>query len=443
MKLNRMKKRAAVLLSLAVLIPSLVFAAESSVTPEDPVVVQVGDISYTKSEVKPALSTDINVAQLMTGTYMTKEERQEQTARTLERYADAAVIQLKLREKGKNDFTSEEEETLKSAARNQYEQIWQGIWQRAQESSGEFTEEQVTEFMEDAGYTVSGIYEEMKAYERRCRAVELFCPNLILTQDMVDEYYAENFLKPDRERYENDLDRYEEEIIAQKNESFYTPQGYRAIKQILLDYPTEVERALKNERARYNLAANQAGEALQALAAAAAAAESWEDMAEPKAAYQAAAEEAQAAAEDYAQKRNQMTAPLIQPTLDAIYTAYAAGSDIDTLIRQYSTDTNTQNTTDGYPFHPDSKNWTPEFSAAASALKKPGDLSQPVYSDLGIHILYYASDIPGGDHELTESEREVLNASAKEYYEGLELQKLIDEWKKDYEIELRPELMDE
>ena len=427
-----------------VMCPLLSSNAEEAEGKEDPVVVRAEDICYTRSQVRPAMSTDINLVQMATGTYLTKEERQKQTEQTLERYADAAVIQLKLREKGKNDFTSEEEETLKSAARNQYEQIWQGIWQRAQESSEEFTEEQVTEFMEDAGYTISAIYEEMKAYERRCRAVELFCPGLILTQEMVDEYYAENFLNPDRELYENDLDRYEEEIIAQKNESFYTPEGYRAIKQILLAYPDEVERALKNERARFNIAGNKMGEALETLAAAAAAAESWEDLAEAKAAYNAAAEEMQAAAEDYAQKRNRMTAPLIQPTVDAIMEEYHAGIDIDTMIKRYSSDTNEQNTTGGgYPFHPDSKNWTAEFSTAASALKKPGDLSQPVYSNLGIHILYYASDIPGGDHVLTESEREVLNASAKEYYEGLELQKLIEEWKPSYEIELHPELMDE
>lgn len=442
--MNR-KQISSILLGIILMMCPLVSSpAEETDVTEDPVVVRVEDISYTRSKVKPVMSTDINLVQLMTGTYLTKEERREQMAQTLERYVDAAIIQLKLREKGKNDFTSEEEETMKSAARNQYEQIWQGIWQRAQESSEKFTEEQVTEFMEDAGYTISAIYEETKAYERRCRAVELYCPGLILTQDMVDEYYAENFLNPDRQRYENDLDRYEEEIIAQKNESFYTPEGYRTIKQILLAYPNEVERALKNERARYNLAANQLGEALQALAAAAAEAENWEDMAESRAAYHAAAEEAQAAAEDYAQKRNQMTAPLIQPTVDAIMEAYESGTDIDTLIKRYSTDSNEQNTTgEGYPFHPESKNWTPEFSAAVSALKKPGDLSQPVYSNLGIHIVYYASDIPGGDHVLTESEREILNASAKAYYEGLELQKLIGEWKKDYEIELHPELMDE
>ena len=66
-----------------------------------------------------------------------------------------------------------------------------------------------------------------------------------------------------------------------------------------------------------------------------------------------------------------------------------------------------------------------------------------MFSDLGIHILYYASDIPGGEHELTEKETEILTASATDYYQGLELQKLLAEWKPDYEIETHPELMNE
>ena len=240
------------------------------------------------------------------------------------------------------------------------------------------------------------------------------------------------------------LDLYETEIIAQKNESFYTPEGYRAIKQILLAYPKEAERAVKNERARYNLAAQAMTEVMQQLLSAATQAESWEDMKDAKAAYDAAEAELKEARAELVKKRNAAARPLIQPTADAILEEFSAGIDIDTLIKRYSTDTNEANTTGGgYPFHPDSKNWTEEFSAAASKLRKPGEISQPVFSDLGIHILYYASDIPGGEHELTAQEEEILTASATDYYQGLELQKLIAEWKPDYEIETHPELMDE
>lgn len=411
---------------------------------EDPVVIRVGDVCFTKSQVHPLLQTDIQLAQVIDGVYWTEEERKAQKEATIERIIGVGLIEAKLEDAGQNDFTEKEEAILKENARNYYEQLWQGIWQKVEESGEEFTEEQLSEFLEDSGYTVEAIYEEMKASERRFRALGLFCPGLVITEDMIQEYYRDQFLNPDKERYENNLDLYEEEILAQRNESFYTPEGYRGIKQILLSYPREAERTLRNERARVNLDARQLSSALQALALAAAAAENWEDMKDARASYDAANEEMNAALKDYTEKRNERTEPLIQPTAEAIRNEMDKGTDFDSLIRKYSTDTSETNLgPTGYPFHPESKNWSKEFAEAARALEKPGDISQPVYSDLGIHILYYASEIPGGEHVLTPEEEEMLRSSATNYFQGLELDKLIEQWKTDYEIEIHPEYLED
>lgn len=80
--------------------------------------------------------------------YLTDEEKQAQREDTINRFIGVGLIECKLQDAGRNDFTPEEEENLKAAARNQYEQLWQGLWQRAQESSENFTEAQITEFME-------------------------------------------------------------------------------------------------------------------------------------------------------------------------------------------------------------------------------------------------------------------------------------------------------
>ena len=120
-----------------------------------------------------------------------------------------------------------------------------------------------------------------------------------------------------------------------------------------------------------------------------------------------------------------MTMPLIRDTVEAINAEIDAGIDINTIINRYSTDRNEQNLDKGgYPVHPDSKNWPPEFLEAAGKLEKPGDLSGPVLTDMGVHILYYAADIPAGSHELTEEERQLLNTSALYYYQTQELEKL-------------------
>ena len=411
---------------------------------DDPVVVRVGEVTFTKSQVQSAIDSDISLVEKLGQLGLTDEEKQAQRDNTIERFIGVGLIEMKLREAGKNDFTKEEEENLKAAARNQYEQLWQGLWQRAQDSGEDFTEDQITEFMEDEGYTPEAIYEEFKVTERRYRVLDLYCPNLTLTEDMIEEYYRNQFLTPDRERYENDLELYEREILVQKNESFYTPEGYRAIQQILLAYPEELEKKLKDERARLNRAKKLMSEALQNLTAAGTVAENWDDMVESRKAYDAALEELQSAQSALSEKRKRLAQPLVQDTVEAIREAHDAGIDFGSLIDRYSTDKNAQNTEKGgYPVHPDSKNWPEDFIKAAMSLKSPGDISEPVYSDTGIHILCYASDIPAGEHELTGEERETLNASALNYYQNQELEKLMTGWREEYEIETHPELLDD
>ncbi|MBQ8964348.1 MAG: hypothetical protein IJ089_11250 [Clostridia bacterium] len=109
---------------------------------DDPVVVRVGDVAFTKSQLRSALDSDITLTQILGQAELTDEERRAQRDDTVNRFIGAGLIEMKLREAGKDDFTPEEEENLKAAARNQYEQLWQGLWQRAQDSGEDFTEAQ-------------------------------------------------------------------------------------------------------------------------------------------------------------------------------------------------------------------------------------------------------------------------------------------------------------
>jgi hypothetical protein len=410
----------------------------------DPFVVRVGDVTFTKSQLESAVDTDVTITEMMSQKYLTDEEKLGQRDETIQRFIGVGLIEMKLRDAGKNDFTDEEEESLRATAMSQYEAMWQGIWQRAQQSDQGFTEDQVTEFMQEQGYTSEAIFEELKANERRHRAVELFCPSMTLTEDMVEKYYEAQFLLPDRQRYENDLDLYEQEVLANNNEAFYTPAGYRAIQQVLLDYPDEVTRGLRNENAHVNEAARAVADAIQKVTEAALSGDSWDDVAEPRAEYDEALEALKSAQQAYTDKRKALALPLVRETVEAINAEIDAGIDFNSIINKYSTDKNEQNLDKGgYPVHPDSKNWPGEFLEAVGKLEKPGDTSGPVLTDMGIHILYYASDIPEGAHELTAEERSALNASALYYYQTLELEKQMEVWRNEYEIETHPELLDD
>ncbi len=408
---------------------------------EDPVIVRVGDITYTRSVVQSALDTDLSLFSLINGKYYTEEEREAQTEATLHRFIGNGLIESKLSEAGLNDFSPVEEETLKAAARERYESYWQEVYNRLAASGEKPSEEKVTRVMDQGGYTLDAFLAEYKMSERRSRAIGLFLPGLTISEEQVREYYEKMCLQPDRERYQDHLSAYESEILATGSESFYTPEGYRLIRQVLLEYPEEIAAPLRNDYYRLAGAIQNMSAALQRLTGAAVAAESWEDLAGPRAEYDQAAAEMESAQSAYDEKRKALAAPLVQETLDEIRTQYNDGVDFVTLIRQYSADRTQTNTGEGsgYPVHPDSEQWPENFRNAACSLQKPGDISEPVYTDAGIHILYYEGDLPSGDHVLTAEEQDALNAAELYYYQSQQLEALFPEWMEDYEVETFPE----
>ena len=125
---------------------------------------------------------------------------------------------------------------------------------------------------------MEAIYDEYLVSERHHRAIELFCQDVTLTQAMVDEYYEKQFVGPDRERYRDDVARFEEEIVAGNNEAFYIPEGYRYIRQITLDYPKSATASAKALEKRMQNAVTALASVFQKLAVAATTAEGWDDL---------------------------------------------------------------------------------------------------------------------------------------------------------------------
>lgn len=110
----------------------------------------------------------------------------------------------------------------------------------------------------------------------------------------------------------------------------------------------------------------------------------------------------------------------VQPAIDEINGRLAAGESFVSLIAAYGTDVNFANEafySTGYQVHQESVMWESDFIAAAfsAEMVAPGSVSQPFASDLGVHILYYLGDVPGGAVELT---TEVYNALASVIYEA-------------------------
>lgn len=436
-----MRGRAHLLILFLVLILVLSQPAWAEVA-EDPVCVRVGEFSYPLSLVQKSLDSLINMAQSQSEESLTDEEKAEMAVNVIDNFVGIGLVEAKLTEEGKHDFSEQEEELLRGAASSRYEEIWQSVYKMMQANDMDATQEEVSKAVADEGYDMDNIYREYLVSERQQRAIELYVGDIPITRDELDEYYETQYVAPDRERYKDDIPRYEREILNTDSESFYTPEGYRLVRQILLNYPDGVIESLKNEQAEVERAVKNANEKMAALTQMVLTTDDWSNLDAPKAEYDAAMEALKEAKLAYMQARRDATMPLIQDRLDEIDERLSAGIDFVTLITQYSADTSERNVTgQGYPLHALSEGWPEEFISAGLALEKVGDVSEPVLTEKGVHILCYVGDLPAGDHVLTEHEEELLEQSALHASQVEALEALFEKWKPHYDIETHPELL--
>ena len=432
-----MKRICLIVLFLSLLLTTCISALSESA--EDPVVVRVGDITFTQSEVQFGYVSSLDVLKAFNGE-VTDEDRQVLLDGTIQRAVDIGVAECKLKQLGKYDFTEEELSTLQYSAQQAFDQTWQELYKRAQEEDVETTEAEITHWLEESGYTVDAYFREAQITERQYRLVEMYCSDIVLKQSDVDDFYMENYVEPDREKYENDIDLYDSEIALTNSEAFFVPEGFRYIKQIVLPLPDGFEDQLKPYERRVKSRLQDAQTVYLELADAAAEAETMEDFAEQKAAYKAAREKMEEARQAYLAKLKEAV-PQVQDTVDTIRQATEAGIRFEDSIKKYSIDQQYVEG-NGFQFHPNSKRWPDPFGEAIAAMEKPGDLSEPVASDDGVHIFCYMGDVPAGVHTLTDEERAALEQSALRAAQKKKLDELVQEWKADYEIETHPELID-
>ena len=401
----------------------------------DPVVVRVGRVAYPLSLAKYSYQSNLDLMAYQ-GYTPTVAEKEELKRQTIDHLIDLALIENKLIEAGKNDLTDAEETLVRSYAGNVYESLWQGFQQRVKNEGYDATEEQITSWLTEQGYTLDVVYQEALVNVRYSRIYELYCADVTVTDEDVEAYLQETFVGPDREAYEFDMPRYEREILTTGNESFFTPAGYRVIRQILLPYPQAVVDEINALQPAVEEGATALEDAYHAVADAAIAGK---DVEAEREAYQA---QSQA----YADLLNQVVAleqsalPMLKETTDEIALRYAAGESFDSLVAEYGKEAG-EAAGGELLFHPESENWAEAFKQAVSALKKPGEITEPFVTDLGIHIVLYQSDLPDGVHELTEEERAALQSSALENKQRETLHPFLDEWKTQYEIETHPEML--
>lgn len=236
-------------------------------------------------------------------------------------------------------------------------------------------------------------------------------PDSFTDEELDDIFQA--MTDEERFEYSNDVPTYES--ITSYYSSYYgyqfhyIPEGYRGVTHILLKVDEELLNAWIDLNARLE-------EAQEPEAA--------EDGEEP-------AETEEPVTAEMVEAARQAILDSQKDTIDEIMGKLENGAAFQDLIAEYGTDPGMQDEDtlkNGYMIHKDSINYDAAFTAAAAALEKVGDYSEPVVSRFGIHILYYLRDIPGGTVEMSEEELAQVKKDIEDEWLNLAISELVDQW---------------
>jgi len=418
-----------------------VFHGALSESGADPVVIRVGEYTYSRSLVRFTMRSlaDQNG---MLWEMMSTEERLALRDIAVNQVIGIGIIENKLAENGRHVFSSAEEEQIRAYAQTLYDQSWTSLYQYLTENGLNITEAEVSDWLDSRGYTQDMFYESALATERQFIMFDLFCDRFSPTDDEIDAYYLETYVEPDEKKYAEHIDLYEAEILNKGSEAFYVPEGYRYIRWFTVPYPKEIAEEAQEPALKVVLTDSAVVQASEILGKAATEVTDLNDLRPYRDAYDQAIADNQAAGEDLMDilRKALPEAEAVRERMDRHLTE---GMQFSTAVSLYDQAQDYANPeTPASLFHADSSAWSEAAKEAIAALREPGGLSEPVLTTDGMVIFYYEGDVPSGAHEMTEEERNLVSRNAVYAAQLRQLMELIETWKEDYMIETDLSLID-
>ena len=273
------------------------------------------------------------------------------------------------------------------------------------------------------GYTEeSYINEALKsqAYQEILDELMAADPSLAATEEEILQAYND-YAKEQQEYVGNDAAAYEFYQMYYGQEFYYIPEGYRGILHILLDVDQELIDKWLDLSARLEESQNAGDE--ESTGEAGEAAEGEKADAEPAVTEEPVTEEMFEAA-------RQAILDSKKETIDEIMAKLKDGASFEDLIAEYNTDPGMDGDTlkNGYMVHKDSITFVKQFTDTAAGLEKIGDVSDPVVTEYGIHILYYLRDVPAGVMDMTDEVRDQMRDEIEEERLNLAYSEYFDKW---------------
>lgn len=307
----------------------------------------------------------------------------------------------KIKELGLDQFTEEEKDAFRLDAAAQWQDA---VSQYVTYYLTEDTEEARAQAEADAaayyaayGYSEEVLFENMLVSESFARLQQhmLEGQDVAVTEEEVAKAFQDS-IDQEKAMFEGNVAMYEMYQQYYGYQSWYRPEGYRAVTHILLEVDEALLTAYTEKKAMLE---EEGAEVTQA---------------DVDAAFDAVIASRQA-------------------DIDAIYSRLENGEAFETLIAEFGTDPGMQNAEylkNGYEVHQDSLMYDMAFTngAFSEKMQKVGDVSDPVVGSYGIHILYYLRDVEGGNVEMTEEIRAEIEGYLTSAKQSDALNTVMDEW---------------
>ncbi|MCR5297392.1 MAG: peptidyl-prolyl cis-trans isomerase [Clostridiales bacterium] len=397
-------------------------AEEAAAAPaEDPLLVKVNGDELRESDETVQFFINYYLGQV--------GEADDETMTLIRQYSlDNAItyriIMQKLDEAGKKP-TDEDFATQRVTLKNQWDEIitemmsdMYGVGDDASEEDKTAARGDVLSYIQTYyGYTEESFIEEGVFSLPYDRAREVAGSGEPVTDEQVEAYF-QDLVEEDKEMY-GDIATYEYYTQYLGQESMYIPEGYRGITHILLEVDEDLMNNWQELQAKLEEQGAEEEETTDAVA---------EETAEADATPAPTEEPVTQEMVDAAKKA---ILDSVQGKVDEIMAKLKDGADFEELIKEYGTDSGMDDEAtraQGYPVHKDSILYDPAFIEAATALEKVGDVSDPIVTQFGVHLLYYLRDIPGGATELTDTMREEIREALQEENANEAFNTLIDGW---------------
>ena len=310
--------------------------------------------------------------------------------KVLESVVNQKVTKTELENRGYYDLTQEEHESVKTQVDTAMQNVLSYKQTEMMEELGDdysdkdyakavnkYTKLALEEMGIDEEYV-----EEYFTYELVMEKAETALINTTVTDEELAEYFDQK-VQEDKDRYA-DLAEYEMDSLYGEVSPYYTPEGLRMVRHVLIAFDDETVTEIRSLR--------QEGD------------------------------------DTAADKLKETSLEKIFDKASDVLSQLEGGSiNFDTAILNYNDDPGMDSYPEGYQVSLYSERYIQEFTDAGMALKNIGDISGLVGTDFGYHILEYTSDVDSGpvDFELVKEELMDEAVSTKREEGWL---KLLEEW---------------